>query len=63
MVLLKEDNLPSCRWVIGRILEVIPGADGKVRVASIRTPTGIFKRSISRICILPIKDNVEIKPN
>lgn len=55
MVLLKEDNLPPSKWALGRILEVIPGRDGKVRVARIKTATNVLLRSISKICILPVE--------
>lgn len=40
MVLLKEDNTPPLRWPSGRICEVFPGVDGKVRVISVKTISG-----------------------
>ncbi|GFX92391.1 integrase catalytic domain-containing protein [Trichonephila clavipes] len=33
LVLLKENDLPPCKWAMARILEVIYGTDGKVRVS------------------------------
>ncbi|XP_035207870.1 uncharacterized protein LOC118182603 [Stegodyphus dumicola] len=54
MVLLKDENLPPCHWALGRILETIPGTDGKVRVAKVKTASGICTRSISKICLLPM---------
>lgn len=54
MVLLVDDNLPPCKWSLGRINEIIRGEDGKVRVVKVKTATGILKRSVSKICILPI---------
>ncbi|XP_062713002.1 uncharacterized protein LOC134290052 [Aedes albopictus] len=57
MVLVKEDNLPPQRWKLGRVTEIYAGSDGNVRVVNVRTKDGIFKRGISKICILPIKDN------
>ncbi|GBL82587.1 hypothetical protein AVEN_263675-1 [Araneus ventricosus] len=53
MVLLKEDNLPPCNWKMGRIHDLIYGSDGKVRVVIVKTPQGVTKRSISKICLLP----------
>lgn len=49
LVLLKDDNLPPCRWSLARITEVCPGGDGHVRVVIVKTPHGIFKRAISKI--------------
>ncbi|GBM68720.1 hypothetical protein AVEN_69134-1 [Araneus ventricosus] len=57
LVLLKEDNLPPCKWVIGRVKDVIPGSDGKIRVANIQTQSGLYRRGISKICVLPMNSN------
>lgn len=54
MVLLKEDNTPPLQWPLGRIVETHPGDDGVVRVISIKTSSGIFKRSVKKIAMLPI---------
>ncbi|GFT51084.1 integrase catalytic domain-containing protein [Trichonephila clavipes] len=53
MVILKDENLPPCKWTMGRILEVVKGSDGKLRVVKVKTPQRIFKRGISKICLLP----------
>ncbi|GBM91350.1 hypothetical protein AVEN_7002-1 [Araneus ventricosus] len=53
MVLLEEDNLSPCNWKLGRIHDLIYGSDGKVRVVIVKTPQGVTKRSISKICLLP----------
>lgn len=55
MVVIKDDNLPPLRWKLGRIVKVIPGADGISRVADIRTASGITRRAFSKICPLPIE--------
>ncbi|GBO26086.1 hypothetical protein AVEN_46711-1 [Araneus ventricosus] len=57
LVLLKEDNLPPCKWVIGRVKDVIPGSDGKIRVANVQTQSGLYRRGISKICVLPMNSN------
>lgn len=63
VVLLREDNTPPSRWNLGRIIQIHPGADDITRVATIKTGNGIFKRSIQKICILPIEDNNPSPPN
>ncbi|GFX72869.1 DUF5641 domain-containing protein [Trichonephila clavipes] len=30
MVIIKEDNLPSCQWSLGRINNIYPGKDSKI---------------------------------
>ncbi|XP_055589611.1 uncharacterized protein LOC129741843 [Uranotaenia lowii] len=59
MVVLKEDNLPPLKWPIARIEAVHPGPDGNVRVVTVRTQSGSYDRAISKICILPINDNLQ----
>ncbi|GFU93927.1 integrase catalytic domain-containing protein [Trichonephila clavipes] len=37
MVIIKEDNLPSCQWSLGRINNIYLGKDSKVRVVEVKT--------------------------
>ncbi|XP_053691399.1 uncharacterized protein LOC128739922 [Sabethes cyaneus] len=53
IVVLREDNLPPLRWPMARITDVHPGADGVVRVVTVKTTNGIYKRPVNRICPLP----------
>lgn len=55
MVLVKEDNLPPLNWRFGRITQIFRGEDGNVRVVSVKTKNGEFRRAISNICVLPIR--------
>ncbi|XP_065081375.1 uncharacterized protein LOC135703948 [Ochlerotatus camptorhynchus] len=57
MVLVKEDNLPPMKWKLGRVVEVHAGSDGNIRVVTVRTKDGLFRRAITKICVLPIRDN------
>ncbi|XP_039315197.1 uncharacterized protein LOC120359860 [Solenopsis invicta] len=56
MILLQEDNLPLLCWSLGRIEQIHPGDDGVVRVATVRTPKGVYKRPITRLCVLPVEE-------
>lgn len=56
LVIIKEDGLPPLRWCLGRITELHQGKDGVVRVVSIKTADGSYKRPVSKICILPMQD-------
>jgi len=57
VVLLKDDNLPSLRWHMGRVSKVITGEDGVIRVAEIRTAGGTVTRGVRKLCPLPFDDN------
>jgi hypothetical protein len=53
VLLLKDDNIPPLQWPTAVITDVHPGSDGKIRVVTIKTSRGIFKRPIVKICPLP----------
>ncbi|XP_078051700.1 uncharacterized protein LOC144477833 [Augochlora pura] len=53
IVLVKEDNLPSMKWALGRILELHPGKDGIARMVVLRMANGTYKRPVTKICLLP----------
>lgn len=61
LVLIKEDNLPPLQWSVGRIKELHPGTDNVVRVVTVKTATGLFKRAIQRICPFPTSGEIEGK--
>ncbi|XP_065094989.1 uncharacterized protein LOC135716095 [Ochlerotatus camptorhynchus] len=56
LVIMKDDNLPPQTWKLGRIIKTHPGNDGVVRVVTVRTNNGTYKRSTTQIAVLPIED-------
>ena len=56
LVLVKDDNLPSMQWQLGRVEEVHPGTDNIARTVTVRTKAGLFKRPASKLAILPIDE-------
>ncbi|XP_014207299.1 uncharacterized protein LOC106638559 [Copidosoma floridanum] len=54
VVILIEKTIPHGRWPLGVVLEVCPGNDGIARVAQVKTTTGVYKRNITSLCLLPI---------
>ncbi|XP_053989897.1 uncharacterized protein LOC128882338, partial [Hylaeus volcanicus] len=54
LVLLKDENLPSTKWPMGRVVETHPGKDGLIRVVSVKTKNNILKRSVTKIAPLPL---------
>jgi len=59
MVLVKDENLPPMRWPLGRVLHLVPGKDGVARVADLNTASGVIRRAVNKLCLLPLKDSVE----
>lgn len=57
MVLVQDDRFSSSKWPLGRIVDVHPGADQLVRVVSVRTSTGTYKRNVTKISRLPITND------
>ena len=56
LVCVREDNLVPTKWPLARVKSIHPGEDGLVRVVTLRTPHGDFKRPITKtILILPVE--------
>lgn len=58
LVTIQDDNTPPMHWKLGRIIAVHPGEDGIVRVATVQTTQGVYKRTVKKLAPLPI-DNFE----
>nr|XP_012234631.1 PREDICTED: uncharacterized protein LOC105679278 [Linepithema humile] len=54
MVLVIDERFPPAKWPLGRVIQVHPGADGLVRVVTVKTQTSELKRPIAKLCILSI---------
>ena len=54
IVLIKDENTPPLSWPMGRIIELHPGKDNIVRVVTVQTYNGQYRRAITKICLLPI---------
>lgn len=53
MVLIKENDMPPGKWLLGKVEHKHPGPDQITRVVSIRTKNSIIKRPVSKLCLLP----------
>lgn len=56
VVLVNYENLPPLKWPLERVIELLPGRDGVARVAALRTPTGLTKRAVNKLCLLSLKE-------
>ncbi|UYV66827.1 hypothetical protein LAZ67_4003014 [Cordylochernes scorpioides] len=53
IVLIGNDQKKRISWPLGKVEEVLPGADGQVRVARVKT-SGVFLRPVQRLFPLEI---------
>jgi hypothetical protein len=51
--LLKDDHAPPLHWKLRVIEDIHYGGDQLVRVADVRTQSGVFRRAIHKLCPLP----------
>ena len=63
IVILKSDKVFSCHWPLARIIAVHPGPDGCVRVATIKTATGIYKKPTVKLALLHRPDDSTKEPS
>ncbi|XP_043271223.1 uncharacterized protein [Venturia canescens] len=59
LVVIKDENLPPIRWKMDRIVELHPGSDKHVRVVTVRASNGRIKRSIAKVCKLPVSTTIK----
>ncbi|GFU86320.1 integrase catalytic domain-containing protein [Trichonephila clavipes] len=56
IVLIKEEGPPGT-WPMARVLQVHPGNDGLVRVATVKTQNSVLKRPVHKLHKFPIYPN------
>lgn len=54
VVIIHDANLPAGKWSLGRVIELHPGKDGRVRVVSVKTKNAIIQRPIVKLSTLPV---------
>ena len=57
VVVLREDNTIPMKWPLAKVVEVHEGKDGLVRVVSVKTSSGIYKRPITKMALLLPHEN------
>uniref|UniRef100_A0A1B0DK07 DUF5641 domain-containing protein n=1 Tax=Phlebotomus papatasi TaxID=29031 RepID=A0A1B0DK07_PHLPP len=48
------------KWILGIVEDLHPGIDGRVRVVTIRTPKGLYRRSVNKLARLFTEDASEL---
>ena len=57
LVCVREDTLVPTKWPLARVVSGHPGEDGFVRVATLRTAKGTYKRPVTKIALLLPNDS------
>lgn len=58
VVLIKAENTPPTMWPMGRVIHTYEGDEGKVRIADIQCASGILTRPITKLVLLPTKEEM-----
>lgn len=52
VVLLSDQNAIRGKWTLGKVIQVYPGTDGKVRTVKVKTKDTEYNRPISKIVVI-----------
>ena len=52
LVLVADENSPRGCWPLGRVTQVLPEDDGRVRAAEVRTKSGTYVLLVVKLCLL-----------
>ena len=52
VVLVADSNTVRGKWSIGRITEVFPGPDGRVRNVKVKTSAGEYSRPVTKVAVI-----------
>ena len=52
IVVLREDGMTPTTWPLGKVVKVYPGRDNLIRVVSVKTSKGVYKRPITKMALL-----------
>ena len=57
IVILQESGTIPTKWPIARIIDVHPGSDQLIRVVTVRTSQGTYKRPVTKVAVLIPNEN------
>ena len=52
IVVVSDPSALRGKWSIGRVLEVHPGPDGRVRNVEVKRSTGMYSRPMTKIAVI-----------
>ena len=57
VVVVQEDNMVPTKWPFAKVIQTHTGKDGFVRVVTMKTATGTYKRPVTKIAVLLPSDS------
>ena len=57
VIILQEDNMVPTKWPLAKVIQTHTGKDELVRVVTIKTATGTYKRPVTKIALLLPSDS------
>ena len=58
VVFLREDTIVPTKWPLGKVIQTHPGEDQFVRVVTVKTARGVFKRPVVKVALLLSQDEL-----
>ena len=59
IVIVADSNAVRGKWIVGRVIEVYPGKDSKVRNIKVKTASGEYSRPVTKIAVIQPAEDVE----
>ena len=60
VVLMMDDDCKRSQWSMGRVVDTYPDNEGRVRSVEVKTTKVVYKRPITRLCLLLSKKEYEM---
>ena len=54
VVVIVDDSMTRNLWPKGKVTCVHPGKDGVVRAVDVETSCGVYRRSVTKLCVLDV---------
>jgi len=58
IVIVKDDLKSPTYWPLGRVIKASAGSDNRVRVVRIKTSSSEFDRTVTKVCVIPLEENL-----
>ena len=59
VVILSDPNVVRGKWTLGRVIQVYPGTDEKVRTVKVKSKGAEYKRPISKIVVIYLTEGYD----